>query len=157
MPVHFHSSRDEGRGPRMMRVFIPKAMVPFHIIIGCNQIYWRSVSMHFDVELGRQVPCLNAECIYCPKPTREVTYVPCLLAQGASPAGRFQPRIVPVTDGWADILDGNHERDVFKVQREAKNATCRWSIATTLATYNLTPYQGQEIEPTLFRMWGVKK
>lgn len=157
MPVKFHGPHERGDSKKYMRVFIPKEGQPIHIVIGRNPIFWRSVAMHFDTELGREVPCLNEDCVYCPKPTREVTYVPCLLAQGASPAGRFSPRIVPVTDGWADILEGDHGRDVYKVTRSRKHSACTWSITTTIATYGLTPYEGQEIELTLFRMWGVKK
>jgi len=157
MGIQFRRDHARDERSKMMRVVIPAPDQPIHIIIGHNQIYWRTVSMHYDVELGRQTPCLGDNCQLCPKPTRETTYIPCLLAKGASPAGRFSPRIVPVTDGWAEILEAQHDRDVFKVSRKTKSSACFWSIATTIATMGMTPYPGQEIENSLVRMWGIRK
>lgn len=157
MGVVFNPSHGRGDRSRMLRVVIPSTDKPLHLVIGHNQIYWRTVAMHHDSELGREVPCRTSDCTYCPKPTREVTYVPCLLAFGNAPAGKFAPRIVPVTDGWAEILEADHEKSVFKVTRLARNQACRWMVASSLSTYGLTPYAGQDIEDSLFRMWGIKK
>ena len=142
---------------RMVRVVIPTVGETLHVVIGHNQIFWRTVSMHHDVTLNRQVPCLSESCSYCPQPSREVTYVPCLLAKGATPGGRFNPRIIPITDGFHEILEAEHETNVFKITRHSKNSPCRWQISSTLATYGLTAYPGIEIEPSLRRMWGVKE
>lgn len=151
---------DHSRGPRqkMVRVVIPSVGEPLHIVIGRNPIHWRTVGMHYDTQLNREVPCLASACKYCPQPVREVTYIPVLLARGNAPGGRFAPRIVPVTDGWCEILDApDHELSIYKVTRHSKNASCRWVVATSLATYGLSPYEGQPIEASLRRMWGVKE
>jgi len=148
-------SRDDRR--KLVRVVIPTVGEPLQIVIGSNPIYWRTVSLHYDVALKRPVPCRTMDCPYCPAPTRETTYVPCLLAKGAGTGARFNPRIVPVTDGWSEILDADHRTNVFRVTRQAKTSSCRWSIQTSLSTLGLTPYEGQVIESSLYRMWGLKQ
>jgi len=157
MGVSFRQDHSHDDRQRMLRVVIPTIDRPLHIVIARNPIFWRTAAMHYDTELKRMQPCRANECPYCPKPTREITYVPCLLAPGAAPAGRFAPRIVPVTDGWCEILDADHSVNVYRIVRKAKTESCHWTIATTLSTYNLTPFEGQEIESSLLRMWGVKK
>jgi len=157
MGIQFKHDHSRPERSKLVKVVIPQPDQPLHVVIGHNQIFWRTVALHYDKELRRPIPCLTSDCRYCPQPTRETTYVPCLLAQGVSPGGRFSPRIIPVTDGWSDILDGEHEKNIFKVVRVARTQACRFTIATTLATYGLTPYAGQEIENSLYRMWGVKK
>jgi len=156
MGVQFRKDHSHADRHAMLRVVIPAAEKPIHLVIGRNPIFWRTCAMHWDTELGRMQPCRTKGCTYCPKATREITYVPVLLAAGASPAGRFAPRIVPVTDGWFEILDSDHSTNVYRVVRQAKSEACRWTIATTLSAYRLTPYEGQEIEPSLLRMWGLK-
>lgn len=157
MGLDFRADHSHGDRQRMIRVVIPQAERPLHIVIARNPLFWRTCAMHWDTELKRLQPCRTSDCTYCPKPTREITYVPVLLAPGSSPGGRFVPRIVPVSDGWCDILDSDHSANVYRIVRQAKTETCRWTIATTLATYNLTPFEGQEIEASLLRMWGLKK
>jgi len=157
MGVTFRSDHSHEDRRRMLRCVIPQAERPIHIVIARNPIFWRTCQMHYVPEHKRTVPCQAAGCPYCPSPLREITYVPCLLAPGNSPGGRFAPRIVPVTDGWCEILDQDHSVNVYRVVRKAKTESCRWTIATTLATYNLTPFEGQEIEMSLLRMWGVKQ
>jgi len=157
MGVVFRADHGRHDRSRMLRVVIPSVDKPIHIVIGYNPIFWRTVAMHHDSELGREVPCRTSDCTYCPKPTREVTYVPCLLAFGNSPGGKFAPRIVPVTDGWSEILDADHEKSVYRVTRLARNQSCRFTKTAELSAYNMTPYQGQDIEESLFRMWGIKR
>jgi len=157
MGVQFREDHSHEARFRMLRVVIPTPSEPLHLVIGRNPIFWRTVALHWDTDLKRNVPCTGEECVYCPQPTRECTYVPCLLAKGASPGGRFGVRVVPVSDGWADMLDQDHAVNVYRVVRQARSHSCRWSVASTLAAYGLTPYEGQEIEPTLFRMWGIRR
>ncbi len=158
MGIQFKPDHSRGERQRLIRVVIPSVHEPIHIVIGRNPSFWRTVAMHWMEAIRREVPCLEETCSLCPLPTRECTYIPCLLARGNSPGGRFAPRIVPVTDGWADILEApDHEISIYKITRPSRNAACRWSVATKIATYGLSPYEGQDIESSLRRMWGVKE
>lgn len=156
MAIAFREDHGHADRSRMIKVHVPKADRPIHVVIGNNEIYWRTVAMHWDRELGRLVPCLTSKCTYCPSPTREVTYVPCLLAEGNVPRPKFSLRILPVTDGWSDILSADHNDSLYKIARKQKSEACHWSIAGKISAFGITPFAGQEIEMSLRRMWGVK-
>ena len=156
MGIAFRSDHGHSDRARMIKVHVPKPDRPIHAVMGHNPIHWRTVAMHWDRELGRTVPCLTSKCTYCPSPTRETTYVPALVAEGNVPRPKFSLRILPVTDGWADILAAQCDDSLFKIVRKAKSEACHWSIAGKLAAYGCTPFAGTEIEMSLRRMWGVK-
>jgi len=157
MAVHFHRDHGQGNRVKMYRVVIPQPGDVLHAVIATDPGTWRTTDLHFDVQLGRQVPCLGRECTRCPLPIRTVTYVSCLMSRGEQISGRFNVRVIPITDGFREILDEDHATCVFRITRAAKNSSCRYKIASTLATYNLTPFEGVNIEPTLLRLWGVKQ
>jgi len=156
MPIEFKPDHSREARLRMMKVIIPQVGQPLTAQFGTDRTFWRTLSMHHDTALGREVPCLGEICKHCPSLSREVTYVPCLVASGVSAAGRFNPRIVPVTDGWADVLEGPLDANLITITRKSRHSACRWQIGSALASYNLSPFAGLNVEPSLRRMWGVK-
>jgi len=156
MPIEFRKDHGHAERVRMLKVMIPKVGVTITALFGTDTDLWRTLRMHHDVELNRQVPCLGDLCRYCPKPTREVTYVSALVVSGAPAAGMFHPRIIPVTDGWHEVLAAPLSSKLIAISRPYRHASCVWRIGSDIGTYGLSPFKGVDVEPSLRRMWGVK-
>lgn len=129
---------------------------PLRAIIAYDKSFHREIELHYDALLDRSSPCSREDCKICPRPTRQITYVPAWVFMGAT--FQFQERILMVTKSWRELLDHDLKNWVYTLKRERpdKNAPIHWSIDKAIAG-SLCPLPGFDIEDSLWKMWGLRK
>ncbi len=147
-----------GFSEEKVKTYTTIVLVPcktYRAIIGHDKSFHRQTLLHYDTALGQSVPCLHDECKRCPAPTRRITYVPAWVFMG--PSLQFKERILMVTASWESILAHDLDKWIYTLRRErdASNAPLTWAIESAIGGKS-RPLTGFNIEPSLYRMWGIK-
>jgi len=152
MPVKFDKQTAKDR---YYPIVVPDAIKKYYVRIGSNLELHRTTELHFVVKLNRMVPCLHEDCPYCPMATRIITYVPAMIL--TPPASLYKHSILPVTDGSRDLLTQDLSKWLFEIRRkDGKNSPLLWTAHMEIAA-DVGDFPGFDIEPSLFRAWGMKR
>ena len=137
------------------RTIVVQPNLPIRAILGFDKSFHRDMEVHYDPRTDRSSPCAQEDCKVCPRPKRQITYVPAWVFMGASL--RFQERILMVTKTWRELLDHDLKQWMYLLKRERpdSNAPVTWACDTAIAG-KLQPLRGFDIEASLWQMWGVR-
>lgn len=143
------------RGPRDIYPLVQcKPCKPEIVVLDPDETRWRTCFLHWCDSLKKRVPCLlPAKCPYCPMPTSQNTFIPCLHFVWKN--GHWVRSILNVTEGYASILDANMADCAFQLRRgERKNSCIRWEIYQLTVQKPVVPKI--DIVPSLMRVWGAQ-
>lgn len=148
MPIRF----DQGERPQTFEVIQFKLGRPHFLIAGSDVAFHRRHLLHWLNDQKRGIPCTHEECPWCPGPTREAWYLPCLYA--APDRRTWKQGVLTLTEKMHDFRKLPLAGAIWHFERYGRfNAPVTWKHSEQV--FKPIPFAGFDVIPSLVRVWGM--